>query len=92
MSGYLSAYGREFDPPGNVSRQLWEDERRKRILGKASISVKIRDLNVSVRGNSATAKFRQDYSGGTLTTSAHKTLEMLKSGERWVIIRESTGS
>ncbi|MBK6650876.1 MAG: tetratricopeptide repeat protein [Betaproteobacteria bacterium] len=92
MTGYLGAYGREFDPPGNLSRQNWEEERRKRILGKASISVKVRELNVTVRGNSATAKFRQDYSGGAITASVHKTLEFAKSGDRWVIVREHTGS
>ena len=92
MSGYLGAYGREFDPPGNVSRQNWEEERRKRILGKASISVKVRDLNVAVKGTTATARFRQDYSGGTITASVHKTLEFVKSGDRWVIVREHTGS
>ena len=92
MSGYLGAYGRDFDPPGNVSRQSWEEERRQRILGKSSISVKVRDLNVAVKGNTATAKFRQDYSGGTITASVHKTLSMVKSGERWVIVKEQTGS
>lgn len=92
MSGYLGAYGRDFDPPGNMSRQNWEEERRKRILGKSSISVKVRDLSVTVKGNSATARFRQDYSGGAITASVHKTLEMVKTGDRWVIVKEQTGS
>ena len=92
MSAYLGAYGREFDPPGNQSRQTWEEERRKRILGKSSISVKLRDMTVSVRGNTAVAKFRQDYAANSLNTSSRKTLELVKAGDRWVIVREHSGS
>jgi ketosteroid isomerase-like protein len=76
-----------------VSRQNWEEERRKRILGKASISVKVRDLNVAVRG---TTLLQQGSVRTTLaaaiTASVHKTLELAKSGDRWVIVREHTGS
>ena len=35
MGGYLGAYGKEFDPPGKMSRKAWEDERRARIVGKS---------------------------------------------------------
>jgi hypothetical protein len=43
MSGYLGAYGKEFDPPGSMSRSAWESERRSRIVGKNKISVKVSD-------------------------------------------------
>ncbi len=92
MAGYLSAYGREFDTPGRQSRAAWEEERRKRILGKSSISVKLRDMSVSVKGNTATVRFKQDYVANSLTASSHKTLELVKSGERWVIVKEQSGS
>ena len=91
MKGYLAAYGKEFDPPGNASRSDWESERRQRITGKASISVKLEGLSVSVNGNKATAKFRQDYKAGGLAVSSRKTLDLVKTGERWQIVRESTG-
>lgn len=92
MNGYLGAYGKDFDPPGNQSRSVWEDERRKRIKGKNSISVKLENLSVSVNGNKAVAKFRQDYKADALSVSSRKTLELLKTGERWQIIKESTGT
>jgi tetratricopeptide (TPR) repeat protein len=37
MNAYLGAYGKEFDAPGG--RRTWEEERKKRILGKSKISV-----------------------------------------------------
>jgi len=89
---YLGAYGKEFDPPGNLSRKSWEEERRARILGKSQISVKISDLSVSFNGGRAIARFKQAYSADTLNVSSRKTLELVKAGERWLIVRESTGA
>ena len=91
MAGYLGSYGKEFVPPGSVGRKAWEEDRRSRIMGKSSISVKLSDLAVSVNGNKAVVKFKQAYSADTLNVSSRKTLELVKSGERWVIARESTG-
>lgn len=92
MNGYLGAYGKEFDPPGKQSRAAWEAERRSRIVGKSKISVQISDLAVSVTGNKAVARFQQKYSADALNVSSRKTLELVKSGDRWTIVRESTGA
>ncbi len=92
MGGYLAAYGKDFDPPGNVSRSAWEEERRARITGKSNISVRVDNLSVNVNGNTAVAKFRQHYRANGLSVSSRKTLDMVRAGERWVIVRESTGS
>ena len=91
MSGYLGSYGKDFDPPGSVGRKAWEEDRRSRIMGKSSISVKLSDLAVSVNGGKAVVKFKQTYSADSLNVSSRKKLELAKSGERWVIVRESTG-
>lgn len=92
MSAYLGAYGKEFTPSGNQARKAWEEERRNRIVGKSSISVKLENLNVTVNGTKAVAKFRQNYKADSLAVSSRKTLELLKTGERWLIVRESTGN
>ena len=92
MTAYLGAYGKEFDPPGKQSRATWEEERRKRIAGKSSISVKLEHLNVTVSGGKAVARFRQDYRANSLVVSSRKTLNLVKVGERWVIVKESTGN
>jgi ketosteroid isomerase-like protein len=88
----LASYGKEFDPPGAMSRSTWEEERKQRIVGKSKISVGLENLNVVVSGNKATAKFRQDYKAGELAVSSRKTLELVKNGDRWQIVKESTGN
>jgi hypothetical protein len=90
MGGYLGSYAKSFDTPGNMSRAKWEEERRNRITGKANISVKLDNLNVTVNGNKATVRFRQDYRASGLSVSSRKVLEMIKNGDRWQIVREST--
>ncbi|MDW5443205.1 tetratricopeptide repeat protein [Polaromonas sp. SM01] len=91
MATYLAAYGKDFDTPGKQSRKAWEEERRNRIVGKSRINVKLSNLSVAVKGNAATARFKQDYSADALNVSSRKTLDLAKAGERWVIVKESTG-
>lgn len=92
MSAYLAAYSKDFNPPGQQSRSSWENERRQRIVGKTSISVRLENLSVRVDGNKAVAKFRQDYKADALSISSRKTLDLVRSGERWLIVKESTGT
>ena len=92
MSTYLGSYAQNFNPAGQQSRQSWEADRRARIVGKTSISVKLSNLAIDVDGSKATAKFKQDYSADSLNVSSRKTLDMAKVGERWVIVKESTGN
>ncbi len=88
-SDYLAAYGRDFDAPGG--RKAWEEERKKRIVGKNKISVKLSNVVVNVAGNTAKARFKQDYNADALSVSSTKTLSLVKSGERWVIVKEVSG-
>lgn len=88
---YLASYADDFDPPGEQSRKSWEEERRARILGKSRISVKLSQLQIKAEGDKALVQFRQAYSADSLNINSRKTLEMRKSGERWLIVREYTG-
>ena len=92
MKAYLADYAKDFRTPGGMGRNAWENERRKRIVGKNTISVKLASLNTSTRGNKATVKFRQEYKAGSLVVSSRKTLELEKDGDRWLIVKESVGS
>ena len=93
MKGYLAAYAKDFDTPGSMSRKAWEEERRQRITTKTKITVKLENLVVTVTGNNtAVAKFRQDYKASDLSVSSRKTLNLVKVGDRWQIVKESTGS
>ena len=91
VSAYLGSYGGNFDTPGKQARKAWESDRRTRIIGKSSISVKLSNLAVNVQGNRATAIFKQDYGADALNVSSRKTLDLAKVGERWVIVKEYTG-
>ncbi len=92
VSAYLGSYGPAFTPPGGQSRAAWEAERRSRIEPRSRIGVGIHDLNVTVNGDRASARFRQDYTSDNLNVTSRKTLDLVKSGNRWLIVRESTGS
>ncbi len=86
---YFNAYGKDFEAPGG--RRTWEEERKKRIIGKSKISVKLSDVAITVNGNKAQAKFRQEYNADALAVSSRKTLDLVKAGDRWVIVKETAG-
>jgi tetratricopeptide (TPR) repeat protein len=89
MKAYLGSYGKEFDPPGKMSRSDWESERRQRIVGKSKITVRIDKLSVQVNGETAVAKFQQSYKSGSFAVSGLKQLDLVKTGDRWLIVREA---
>jgi tetratricopeptide (TPR) repeat protein len=89
MGDYLGAYGKDFDAPGG--RKTWEEERKKRIMGKNKISVKVSGVAITIAGNTAKARFKQDYDADALSVSSTKTLSLAKAGDRWVIVKESSG-
>lgn len=76
-----------------MSRSAWEEERRQRITSKSKITVKLENLTVtSSSATTAVAKFRQDYKANGLAVSSRKTLDLVKNGDRWQIVKESTGT
>ena len=90
MNDYYASYSRDFD--GGKSRKAWEQERRDRIMGKRNISVKLSDVNVTIKDNKASVRFRQEYKADSLNISSTKRVEMARSGGKWVIVKESAGS
>ncbi|CAH0355618.1 nuclear transport factor 2 family protein [Aquabacterium sp. CECT 9606] len=90
LNAYFAAYSRDFN--GGKSRKAWEQERRERIQGKRNISVKLSKIDISINGNKATARFRQDYKADSLDISSGKRVELVRTGGEWVIVKESTGS
>lgn len=91
LKAYFNAYAKDFSPAGGASRSAWESERRSRIEGKSKIAVRLEGLQVVVNGNKATAKFRQDYRANGIAISSRKTLELVKHGDGWKIVREAVG-
>ncbi len=93
MNGYLSSYTKDYTPSNKQTNSAWTEERKARILGKNKITLKISNvtINISANGLLATVKFKQDYRADTLTTSSRKTLELVKTGDRWLISKEIAG-
>jgi tetratricopeptide (TPR) repeat protein len=91
MSAYLGAYTPDF-ATGGKSHKAWEEDRKARIVPRKRIAVEISDLRVSVNADKAQAHFKQTYESDTLTTSGHKTLDLVRlpSG-KWLIRQESVG-
>jgi Flp pilus assembly protein TadD len=89
--GYLGAYTADY-ATGGKSHKAWEEDRKARILPRKRIAVEISDLRVSVNGDKAEAHFKQTYESDTLTTSGHKTLDLVRSPSgKWLIKQESVG-
>ena len=88
MTRYLGAYASSFTPD-KMSRPKWESDRRARIVSKKTISVEVNNFKVEVSGNKATARFQQIYESDNFKGNSHKTLEMVKQGDHWLITRET---
>jgi tetratricopeptide (TPR) repeat protein len=76
----------------SANRSQWEEERRLRIVYKTKIGVTLKNLVVTVNGNKAVAKFKQDYEADGLKVISLKTLELVKHSEHWQMVKESTGA
>lgn len=91
MKGYLGSYTKDFTPANKQSHAEWEEERKSRIMGKTRIAVKLSNITTTVKGTTATVTFRQDYKADSVATNSRKTLELVKSGDRWLISKEVAG-
>jgi ketosteroid isomerase-like protein len=90
VEGYFAAYAPGY--AAGMSRTAWQEDRRAKILGKSWIKVNISDLVVTVNGARATARFKQGYAADSLSVTSRKTLRLVKSGDKWLIEKESVGS
>jgi tetratricopeptide (TPR) repeat protein len=88
VKAYLSFYAGNFQTPNGMALKKWQEERRRRIDKPGKLQVGIRDVKVSVSGNTATARFRQQYVSATFRSLASKTLVFVRSGSRWLILQE----
>ena len=91
MAGYLAAYTPDYATAGK-SHKAWEEDRKTRILPRKRIAVQVSDLRVSVNGDKAQAHFKQIYESDTLSTSGHKTIDLVRAPSgKWLIRQESVG-
>jgi tetratricopeptide (TPR) repeat protein len=89
VKGYLGYYANDFQTPRGMTRKAWETERSKRIDKPGKLQVAVSDIKVSVNGDKATARFRQQYTSSTFNGRTSKTMVFVKAGNRWLIQQES---
>lgn len=92
VKAYLAAYASDFQTPGGIPRSAWETERRRRIAKPGAISVSLENLRIEIKGDTAIARFRQDYQSGSLKTRSNKVLHLLKQNGQWLIEQERVGN
>lgn len=88
VKAYLAAYSSDFQTPGGEARSAWEAERTRRINKAEPIQVGVENIQITVEGDRATAKFRQHYKSGKLKTSATKAMVMVRRDGKWLIQQE----
>ena len=91
VKAYLAFYAPNFQTPNGMARKDWETERKQRIDKPGKLQVAADDIKVAISGDTATVRFRQQYTSATLKSAANKTLVFVKSGNRWLIQQERVG-
>jgi len=89
MDGYLAYYAPDFKPASG-SRSDWEAQRRDRVAKAKGLSVQVSDIRIQpVSANRATVEFRQQYRSKTLNNTSTKHLDLVRNGDKWLIMLES---
>jgi tetratricopeptide (TPR) repeat protein len=94
VDAYLQSYAKDFRPPQGESRSDWEKQRRARVSGPKSITVKIDGEKVRDRGDGKIGvTFRQDYRSDRFSSRSTKTLLLGRSGDgHWRILQEQVSN
>jgi len=86
---YLESYSQEFVPSKELSRGVWESERKIRLMEPDYIKVTLSDIKVNQYGeNLADVDFIQNYQSNTYTDEVKKQLSMQNIDNQWLIIKE----
>lgn len=89
---YLAHYSRDFDTPGGEAWDAWAASRRDRISKPKAIKVTVDAAKVDFESDRrAVVRFRQGYQSDALRSSGEKTLTLVKSDDRWLIVQEQIG-
>ncbi|MDX1513836.1 MAG: serine hydrolase, partial [Gammaproteobacteria bacterium] len=90
VPAYLSRYSEEFLPADGSGRERWERQRRARLARPAFIEVEISRLRIDPLDDSrARATFEQAYRADHYRDTVTKTLDLIREGGHWRIIRET---
>ncbi len=91
FTAYDALYASTFRPEGGISRAEWASAVKARFAQKATASVDMQSLKVRPSGlDRAIVEFVQDYDDNLRREPTRKTLELVKAGNNWLIVRESS--
>lgn len=93
VDAYLGFYAPGFVPSTDGDRNAWK-EKRKAVLGRAvDIAVEVTDVSVAMPdATHATTTFKQTYRSASYRDIVTKTLQWVRVGDRWLILRESSAT
>jgi len=90
---YLAFYAPAFKPPRGQTRETWEKLRRARVAAPRFIEVSASEVKVLRHDDTrAAASFRQRYRSDLYQDDTNKTLELVRDGDRWLIVDERVDS
>jgi len=89
VKAYLGFYAKDFKVPGDENRAAWEKTRKERIAKPKSIKVEVVAPKVTLDSPThATVQFKQAYRSDMLSNTTRKSLSMVRSGGKWLIVEE----
>ena len=88
LSRYLAAYSENFRPADGTSLARWKAQREQRIVGRNSITVAVRNIDIVASADRATVTFRQDYSSDAYSDTMRKELRLRNENGQWRIVHE----
>lgn len=91
FAAYNAFYAANFVPGHGLSRDDWETLRRNRLNGRQIITVEVENPQISYPGpERAQLTFRQIYRSDVYRDVTQKTLEMVRTNGRWLIVSETS--
>ncbi len=89
VDDYLQLYASDFQPPGNLTRESWAQQRRLRIQRPRSIEVRLSAVEAeTLSEDRARVSFDQSYRSETYRDQVHKILELIRENGGWKILSE----
>ena len=91
LSEYFSYYQEDFIPNSFNNNKLWVKDRSKKILGKSTIEIDIKDISIRFdinEGERAIVEFMQYYKSESYSDVVTKKIIFEKFGGQWKIVSE----
>ena len=89
VNGYIESYAPEFKPSKGLSRNAWEEGRKKRLSSPTFIKITLSNISINFRGeNLAKVYFEQEYQSDTYRDKVNKEITLKMIDNKWLITRE----